>query len=215
MPKNEIKVIIRNANFGDIPKIIELQKKSFPHMYREGMVWKEEQLESHIRVFPEGQFVAEYTDKIIGSASSLIVNLVPEYKEHTWMEVCGTAQFHNHNPKGDTLYAADVSTHPDYRSLGVGTKIYEARKNLAIKLNLRRIIAGGRLFNYCEYADRLSPEEYVKKVLKGEIREPVLYFQIKNGFNFIKILPNYIKDSRSLNYATFIEWKNPEYRKVS
>ncbi|MDE1844782.1 MAG: GNAT family N-acetyltransferase [Thaumarchaeota archaeon] len=215
MPKNEIKVIIRNANFGDIPKIIELQKKSFPHMYGEGMVWKEEQLESHIRIFPEGQFVAEYTDKIIGSASSLIVNLVPEYKEHTWMEVCGTAQFHNHNPKGDTLYAADVSTHPDYRSLGIGTKIYEARKNLAIKLNLRRIIAGGRLFNYCEYADRLSPEEYVKKVLKGEIREPVLYFQIKNGFNFIKILPNYIKDSRSLNYATFIEWKNPEYRKVS
>ena len=131
------------------------------------------------------------------------------------MEVCGTAGFGNHNPTGDTLYAADVSTHPDHRSMGVGTKIYEARKALAIKLNLRRIIGGGRLFNYCEYADKLSAEEYVKNVLEGKIREPVLYFQIKNDFKFIKILPNYIKDSRSLNYATFIEWKNPEYRKVS
>lgn len=213
MSKTEIHVIIRNARYDDIPKIIELQKKSFPHMYNEGMIWKASSLESHIQIFPEGQFVAEYDGEIIGSASSLIVNLVPDYKEHTWMEVCGTPHFKNHNPKGDTLYAADVSTHPDYRSLGIGTKIYEARKSLAIKLNLKRIVAGGRLFNYCEYADKLSPDEYVKKVLNGEIREPVLYFQIKNGFNFIKILPNYIKDSRSLNYATFIEWKNPEYKK--
>lgn len=213
MPKNEI--IIRNANFKDIPKIIELQKESFPYMYIEGMIWKKESLENHIRIFPEGQFIAESDGEIIGSASSLIVNIVPEYKEHTWMEVCGTAGFGNHNPTGDTLYAADVSTHPDHRSMGVGTKIYEARKALAIKLNLRRIIGGGRLFNYCEYADKLSAEEYVKNVLEGKIREPVLYFQMKNGFKFIKILPNYIKDSRSLNYATFIEWKNPEYRKAS
>ena len=215
MSQDEDDVIIRNITVDDIPKIIELQKESFPFMYEEGMVWKEKHLENHIRIFPEGQFVAESNGKIVGSASSLIVNLVPEYREHTWTEVCGTGQFNNHNPKGDTLYGADVSTHPDQRSLGIGTKIYDARKKLAIKLNLRRIIAGGRLFNYCEYADKLSVEEYVKKVINEEIREPVLYFQLKNGFNFIKTLPNYIKDSRSLDYATFIEWKNPEYRKHS
>lgn len=211
MTQDETEVIIRSITHADIPKIIELQKESFPYMYEEGMVWKEKHLENHIRIFPEGQFVAEYNGKIVGSASSLIVNLTPEYREHTWIEVCGTGEFINHNPKGDTLYGADVSTHPDHRSLGIGTKIYDARKTLAIKLNLRRIIAGGRLFNYCEYADKLSVDEYVKKVLNEEIREPILYFQLKNGFNFIKILPNYIKDSRSLNYATFIEWKNPEY----
>ncbi len=211
---DEIEVMIRNASFDDIQKIIKLQKKSFPYMYVQGMIWKKDSLENHIRIFPEGQFVAEHDGNIIGSASSLIVNLVPEYKEHTWTEACGTGRFNNHNPKGDTLYAADVSTHPDYRSLGIGSKIYDARKDLAIKLNLRRIIAGGRLFNYCDYADKLSPEGYVEAVLEEKIKEPVLYFQIKNGFNFIKILPNYIKDSRSLNYAAFIEWKNPKYKKA-
>jgi ribosomal protein S18 acetylase RimI-like enzyme len=215
MSQNEDKLIIRNMTLDDIPKVIELQKESFPFMYEEGMIWKEKHLENHIRIFPEGQFTAEYEGNLIGSASSLIVNLVPEYKVHTWMEICGSAEFSNHNPKGDSLYGADVSTHPDQRSLGIGTKIYDARKKLAIKLNLRRIIAGGRLFNYCEYADKLSVDEYVQKVLKEEIREPVLYFQLKNGFNFIQILPNYIRDSRSLNYATFIEWKNPEYSKTS
>jgi hypothetical protein len=73
------------------------------------------------------------------------------------------------------------------------------------------MIAGGRLFNYCEYADRMSAQEYAEKVVKGELKDLVLSFQLGNGFNFIKILPNYMKDSRSLNYASFIEWINTKY----
>jgi hypothetical protein len=73
------------------------------------------------------------------------------------------------------------------------------------------MIAGGRLFNYCEYADKMSAQEYAEKVVKGELKDLVLSFQIGNGFKFIKILPNYMKDSRSLNYASFIEWINTKY----
>lgn len=204
-------VIIRIMTKEDILKIVELQKVTFPLMAAEGVYWKPEQLKVHLTVFPEGQFVAEYHNKIIGSCSSLIIRLEPEYKEHTWKEACGDSFFKGHNPKGDSLYGADVSTHPDYRRLGIATKLYDARKVLAIKLNLRRIIAGGRLFNYCEYAKKLTPLEYVKKVKRHEIKEPVLAFQIRNGFKFIKILPNYMKDTRSLNNAAFIEWKNPNY----
>lgn len=204
-------VIIRIMTKEDILKIVELQKVTFPLMAAEGVYWKPEQLKVHLTVFPEGQFVAEYHNKIIGSCSSLIIRLEPEYKEHTWKEACGDSFFKGHNPKGDSLYGADVSTHPDYRRLGIATKLYDARKVLAIKLNLRRIIAGGRLFNYCEYAKKLTPLEYVKKVKRHEIKEPVLAFQIRNGFKFIKILPNYMKDIRSLNNAAFIEWKNPNY----
>jgi ribosomal protein S18 acetylase RimI-like enzyme len=204
-------VKIRNTTYDDIIKIVELQKESFPFMAREGMIWKPEQLQNHLRVFPEGQFCAESDGRIVGSVSSLIVKLDPEYQEHTWMGICGGPDFENHNPDGDSLYGADVSTHPDYRRLKIATRLYDARKNLCIRLNLRRIIAGGRLFNYCEFAEKFSAEEYVKKVIDGDIDEPVLCFQLKNGFKFIKILPNYLKDSRSLNYATFIEWKNPHY----
>ncbi|RDJ31352.1 MAG: GNAT family N-acetyltransferase [Crenarchaeota archaeon] len=208
-------VIVRTVTHDDIPKIVELQKASFPTMAAEGVYWKPDQLAAHLKVFPEGQFCAEYKGNIVGSCSSLIITLEPEYKEHTWKEACGTSIFENHDPKGDSLYGADVSTHPDYRRLGIATKIYNARKDLAIKLNLRRIIAGGRLFNYCDYAKQFSPEEYVKKVKKHEIKEPVLCFQLRNGFKFIKILPNYMKDPRSLNYATFIEWKNPHFKEKS
>ena len=89
--------------------------------------------------------------------------------------------------------------------------LYDARKDLVIKLNLRRMIAGGRLFNYSEYAEKMSAQEYAEKVVKGELKDLVLSFQLNNGFKFIKILQNYMKDSRSLNYASFIEWINPKY----
>lgn len=211
MEKLHNKVTIRKMEEKDIPQIVKLQKVAFPYMAAEGVYWKPKQLEAHLQTFQEGQFVAEYKDKIIGSCSSLIIQLDSEYEEHTWRSACGDSYFKNHTSRGDTLYGADVSSHPDYRRLGVATKLYDARKDLAIKKNLRRIIAGGRIFNYCEYATALSPLEYVQKVKRREIKEPVLEFQLRNGFKFIKILPNYMKDPRSLNYATFIEWKNPHF----
>lgn len=208
---NDDSIIIRNIVSEDIPDIVELQKQSFPLMAKDGLIWDEYHLESHIRIFPEGQFCAELGGEIIASSSSLVTSLTPDYREHTWKEATAYGMFTNHTLKGDSLYGADISTHPDSRGLGIATLLYDARKDLAIKLNLRRIIAGGRLFNYCEYAKKMSAQEYAEKVVKGELKDPVLSFQLNNGFRFIKVLPNYMKDSRSLNYASFIEWINPKY----
>ena len=51
-------------------------------------------------------------------------------------------------------------------------------KELVAKLDLRRMIGGGRLFNYTEYADRMSPYEYAGKVIKGELKDLVLTFEL-------------------------------------
>ena len=189
-----------------------------------GMIWPYSYIENHIHVFPEGQFCAEIringrrirrgtkTRRIVASASSLIVTLHPdEYAEHTWYDITGYGMFTNHNPHGDTLYGADISTHPDFRRQGIATMLYNARKELAIKLGLRRIVIGGRLYNYYKYADKLTAPKYVENVIKGKIIDPVILFQLKNGFRFIKILPDYLYDRRSCSYAAFMEWLNPFY----
>jgi hypothetical protein len=88
--------------------------------------------------------------------------------------------------------------------------LYDTRKDLTMKMNLRRMIAGGRLFNYCEYAGKMSALGYAEKVIRRELRDPVLSFELDNGFKFIKIIPDYFDDVRSLNYASFIEWLNPK-----
>lgn len=204
-------VKVRNTIKNDIPKIIDLQKQSFPYLAKYGNIWKAEELESHLEIFPEGQFITVEPDgTIVGSASTLIVSLDPEYKEHTWIDITANGMFTNHSYDGDSLYGADISSHPKYRHEGIGSMLYDARKELAIKINVRRMIAGGRLFNYCEYADKMTPIEYAEKVIRRELRDLVLSFELDNGFNFIKILPDYLDDVRSLNYASFIEWLNPK-----
>ena len=177
-----------------------------------GIIWPSSFLRSHISIFLEGQFCAEVDGRIVGSSSSLIVSLKPEYADHTWYDITGQGLFKSHNPNGDSLYGADISVHPEFRSRGIATMLYNARKDLSIRLNLKRIIAGGRLYNYYKYAKIMSAQEYAEKIVKGELKDPVLSFQLKNGFKLIKVLHNYLYDKRSLNYAIFIEWLNPKYR---
>src|ERR671931_527200 len=114
-------VKIRNTTKEDISKIINLQKESFPYLARSGNIWHPDELQSHLRIFPQGQFVAvEPNGTVVGSASTLIVSPDPEYAEHTWKEITSNSLFINHDPKGDSLYAADISSLPRYWHEGIG-----------------------------------------------------------------------------------------------
>ncbi len=84
--------------------------------------------------------------KVVASASSLIISLKPAYREHTWHGVTGHGTFNNHDHLGDSLYGADISTLPKLQGQGIGTMLYGARKDLVIKLNLKRMILGGRFY---------------------------------------------------------------------
>lgn len=210
---HNVHLIIRNTRPDDIERIVKLQKESFPILARYDNIWHPDELKSHLQVFPSGQFVAVEEDgEVVGSASTLIVTLNPEYAEHTWKGITSDGMFTDHNPNGDSLYGADISTHPKFRHEGIGSMLYGARKELVLRLGLRRMISGGRLFSYQDYADKMSASEYADKVIDGELHDPVLSFELDNGFKFIKILPNYLDDVRSRNYASFIEWLNPQFR---
>lgn len=208
------RMVLRNICNDDIPKIVAIQRKSYPEIAA-GQLYIPFFLENHISLFREGQFCVELDGEIIASATCLMVSLEPEYAEHTWHDII--LEYGNPHSKpaagGDSLYVDDIVTHPDFRRLGIGTLLFNARKQVASKYNLRRIIGGGRIPNYGEYANKISAQAYVEKVKSGQIYDPVLTFQIRNGFKVIKVLSNYLYDPSSLNYATFIEWINPKHSK--
>lgn len=206
-------VVIRQTELSDIQNIIQLQQQSFADLAKIGNIWSSDELKNHLKIFPEGQLVAELNGSIVGSATSLIVKLQSDYAEHTWKDVTGNGLITTHDIHGDSLYGADISTHPQVRHKGIGHKLYQGRKDITMKFNLRRMIAGGRLYNYCEHSNRLNPDEYALDVVSCKLHDLVLSFDLINGFKYIKILPNYLEDARSLNYASFIEWINP-HRKI-
>jgi predicted amidohydrolase/GNAT superfamily N-acetyltransferase len=212
-PKKPIKV--RQATRRDIPALIELNRAAYPVLASENVVWGENHLQSHQRLFPEGQWVAEVGGRIVGAAASLVVDIGRDpLRPHTWSGITDSGFFTNHDPEADTLYGADVYVHPDARGLGVGHALYEARRALCRRLNKRRILAGGRLWNYDEHAERMSPAEYAQRVVAGEFQDLVLSFQLREGFSLRGVMPNYLRDPKSRNWASLIEWLNPDYQPV-
>lgn len=210
--KRNNKVRVRQAAPDDIEELVRLNHESYPDMAQENIVWAKSHLAAHQRVFPQGQCVAEVDGRILGATASLIVSMGPDpVRPHTWAGVTDSGFFTSHDPNGDTLYGADVYVHPDARGKGVGAALYEARRELCRKLNLRRILAGGRIWNYGEVADQFTPEEYVERVQTGEFKDLVLSFQLREGFQVRGVLRNYLRDKRSRNCASLIEWVNPDY----
>ncbi len=91
-------------------------------------------------------------------------------------------------------------------------RLYEARKELARELNLMRIVLGGRIPGYAEVENRMTAREYVDKVTKKIIYDPVLTTQIANGFVLKRIIKKYLDpDKQSVGYATLLEWTNLDY----
>lgn len=211
--KKQSVVKVREANGDDIPALIELNRAAYPTLANENIVWGESHLRSHHRIFPQGQLVAEVKGKIVGAVSTLVVNMGPDpLRHHTWSGITDSGYFNNHDANGDTLYGADVYVHPEARGMGVGAALYDARRQLCRRLNKRRILAGGRLWNYHEHAGKMSPEEYAYQVSAGELKDLVLSFQLREGFILRGVMPHYLRDPKSHNYASLIEWLNPDYQ---
>lgn len=118
--------------------------------------WKEHHVQALIEKFPEGQVVIKIDGKIAGSALTIIVKDEDVEDQHTYKEITGNYSFSTHSNKGDLLYGVDVFIKPEFRGLRLGRRLYDYRKDLCEKLNLKGIIFGGRIPNYHKYADKLS-----------------------------------------------------------
>lgn len=174
--------------------------------------WREKHIKKLIDLFPEGQAVIRVNGELAGCALSLIVNYKDFGDDHTYREITGNYTFETHNSKGDYLYGIDIFIKSEFRGLRLGRRLYDYRKELCEKLNLKGIIFGGRLPNYHQFSDQLGPKEYIQKVREKDIHDPVLNFQLSNDFHVRKIIKNYLKgDKASQEYAALLEWINIYY----
>lgn len=176
--------------------------------------WKAHHIEALINRFPEGQVVIKVNDQIAGCALSIIVDYAKFDDHHTYREITGNYSFTTHSYDGDVLYGIDVFIKPEFRGLRLGRRLYDFRKELSERLNLKGIAFGGRMPNYHKYADEITPKEYINKVKRKEIHDPVLNFQISNDFHPSKVLKGYLEgDEASNEFAVLMEWDNIFYQK--
>ena len=179
-----------------------------------GSYWKESQIKTLVEKFPEGQVIIKVNGQLAGCALSIILDYNQFDDHHTYEDITGNFTFTTHTDRGDVLYGIDVFIKKEYRGLRLGRRLYDYRKELTEKLNLRGIAFGGRIPNFHKYADKMDPKEYIDKVRRKEIHDPVLNFQISNDFHPSKILKGYLEgDKASGEFAVLLEWDNIYYEK--
>ncbi len=199
---------IRRLRLEDYDALVDVQVKCFPGM----KPWSVEQFKSQLEIFPEGQVCVEYRKKLVASACGLIVQFDEHSAWHSWQQVSDNGFITNHDPEGDTFYGIEIMVHPKYRGMKLARRLYLYRKELARTLNLARIIIGGRIPGYGQYAEKMSATEYINQVAAGRIFDQVLTPQLSNQFSLKGLIPNYFpNDLESRGYATFLEWVNLDY----
>ncbi|KHG32886.1 bifunctional GNAT family N-acetyltransferase/carbon-nitrogen hydrolase family protein [Sulfurospirillum sp. MES] len=206
--KQTNKLILRNLqaeDYGDVKRIMD---RVYPTLGG----WTIEEFSAQLSTFPEGQICIEDDGKVIAAAQSLIVDYNTYGDRHTYDQITGNCLLSTHDPKGDTLYGLDIYVDPDYQGLRLGRRLYDARKELCYRLNLKRIIAGGRIPGYAAHAHEMTPSKYIERVKDKELRDHVLGFQLANDFHVRRVLKGYLKgDAASREYATLLEWSNVDY----
>jgi GNAT superfamily N-acetyltransferase len=176
----------------------------------------EEQFRHHMKVFPQGQYIAVDTDhdKVVGLTATMRVRFNPNRPKSLmipWREVTDAGSMTKHDNTGEWLYGVEAAVHPDYRGGGVYSALMNARYHVLRKLNMRGLVAGGTLKDYHRYHTQMTPAEYVHRVLRGEFFDTNLSKQFRVGFKPIAIISNYVQDPDTMGYAAMIVWDNPDF----
>ncbi len=208
------KIELTYLSLDDHANIVVLMEDEYRHL--DDSSWTYEEFSALLNKFPKGQVGIKINGSLAGFALSIVVDYSKFDDSHTYKEITGDYTFDTHDDDGDTLYGIDVFISEKYRGLRLGRRLYEFRQELCEELNLKGIMFGGRLPNYKDHSNELSPKEYISKVRAREIYDPVLNFQLSNDFYVKRVLRNYLEgDVESCEYASLLAWDNIYYSKPS
>lgn len=206
MALDDLHLTLRNLTTDDYPQLETLMDAVYHDI---GGAWSKHTMDTLIESFPDGQIAIEDENQLVGLALTVRVSYDEFTNPHRYNDLIGTREVILDDPEGDAMYGLDVLIHPSYRGYRLGRRLYDARKELCRMLNLRAILAGGRIPQYHAHAETLSPTQYIDQVTRKEIHDPILSFQLANDFQVKRLLRNYLpEDDKSQGYATLLEWNN-------
>ncbi|PAV26405.1 putative amidohydrolase [Tamilnaduibacter salinus] len=209
MAHDDLQINLRALTLEDYDQLRALMDRVYDDI---GGAWPRDTIRALVEQFPDGQMCIEDSGELVAVALTVCVKYDRFSNPHTYDDLILKNEKIWHNDDGDALYGLDVFIHPDYRGYRLGRRLYEARKELCRSRNFRAILAGGRIPGYRKFADQFTPTEYIERVDRKEIYDPILSFQLSNDFQVTRLMHKYLpEDEKSMGYATLLEWNNILY----
>lgn len=205
--RSQARLEIRQAKAKDAREIADLVRRAYDDLpaYTLG------EIRGQLNNYPEGCFVARLDGKVVGYCASMRLSKRVAFSDGNWNEITGNGFGSRHNPKGEWLYGYEMCVDPQVRGTRIGRRLYEERRALAERLDLDGIVFGGRMPNLRKHWRKVDgPEDYLDKVRDSKLHDPVLRFQLANGFEAYGIIPDYLpEDKQSKAFAVRMVWRNP------
>jgi|TARA_B100002003_G_scaffold104831_1_gene97332 GNAT superfamily N-acetyltransferase len=190
-------------------ELATIERAAFPTVGTVDLLSAED-IEILCGVFPEGGFVALDGDKPVAMGVGILIGFDFDEPHHSLDDLCGEHSCGNHRDDADWYYGVTIAVDPHYRRLGIGQQLYVLRKETVRRLGRKGIVAGGVIPGYADHIGEMTADEYVDRVVAGELYDPTLSFQLENGFETRGAIPDYMDDPAVGDNAVLIVWNNPD-----
>lgn len=172
--------------------------------------YTQEELEEVATVFPEGTVIALENGRVVGMGTGVFIDIEFDNLPPTENQLLYNANdMLIHYPEGRYYYGSDLAVHPECRGRGIAREIYNHRKALVINQGKKGFAAAAVLPGYETFIGQLDIQSYLDKVVAGELFDPTLSVQLRNGFKLIRPIKDFFTYPRSNNWSALILWENP------
>lgn len=161
----EMDIKIRNEMEKDFREVEELTREAFWNLYFPGcnehyLVHK---MRNHQDFVKEMDFVAEYNGKIIGNIMYTKAWLINE-----------------NGKENEIISFGPLSVLPEHLRKGIGSKLINHTKNIALKKGIKGIVILGDPHNYCKHGFKIAKDLNISD-MNGEYPYGMLALELEEG----------------------------------
>ncbi len=165
-------------------------------------------MEEIAEVFPEGTIVALDGQRVVGVGTGIFVDVDPDNLPPTEGELLDDENGSLHDKNGSHYFGGALAVDAAYRNQGIVRQIYNRRKNVVTRHKKEGFYAASILPGYADHKNEMDINNYVDKVIAGELFDPILSVQLRNDFCVVKLLKGFFTSPISDNWSALIFWRN-------